>query len=327
MKTKIWFSPQGFKSKRLLRADVETTSQKWTVGNQHIGVVKRKSGWKVRLQDQTTMDRVWTRGDVLIKKNQTLVPLVSYHRIVRVGILVICVMFSLRFALTSMNQTMAQPDVSVPEIETVDLTQETPLKPLETGHDMEAIAFEEMTLDDSDQVTYVEPPSELPISWETVKAKVKTHTIHRPQKVIPSKKTAPQSSSVYLKAKKDFLHGRIQPAKKALESLDRLSLEERKLLSEMYVLTCKQWVVKKDIQKAIIDCERAKALFPHEVARTFLKETESQAKDLYYQAYALESIDPQEALTLYQQAILYAPSQSAWKKKSLRKVVRLQEQT
>lgn len=113
-----------------------------------------------------------------------------------------------------------------------------------------------------------------------------------------------------------------RPKKQSAKS-KKTPLADLDTVAQGHVQDCKRWVSKGEVQKGVVACEKAFKLNKNAQAKQFLDEAESQAKTFYIQGYALESIAPQQSKTFFTRALLYAPSQSQWKRKSIEGLRRL----
>jgi len=259
---------------------------------------------------------VWEEGEVLFKRNKNISTLIRDRWIKTLFILLVGnALLSFGFQTFVPKSQAKLPNMleitehEEPEIETVIMEA----MPMLEGES------EEINLDDIQVhpeenvvVTTVDYSSE---EFEVVSSKPKNT---KSQQVVTKK-----SSQFYHEAKKLFLYGKFEEAKSLLEKQKTHNQEEKELLSEIYLLSCKTWVSQNDIQKGLVDCEKSYNLTRHPKAKQFMKEADGKAENLYYQAYAMENLDPEEAKNKYHEAIAYASSQSAWKRKSLERIKKM----
>jgi len=119
----------------------------------------------------------------------------------------------------------------------------------------------------------------------------------------------PKKSSAHAPSRKNQ-----SPSRKAKP---KPTLEDLSSSAQKAFQACKTWVMQGDVQKGVIECERAVELSNHAQAAVFIKEAEAKAKAFYIQGSAIESFDTSQAKSLYMRALQYAPSKSPWKTKAM----------
>ncbi|MCB1198411.1 MAG: hypothetical protein KDK51_08550 [Deltaproteobacteria bacterium] len=310
----IWLSS----GTSLLRLQIKRKTFLLKYKKQIAKITKKRWCWWIAWHDTEKQIRAWSEGDVLLRQSGSIraLPAIKPYRMLTGVLLSLLLLLSLSKKPVIFWQSPSQTLSSVLQTngfesqKTEEVVQEQ--EPASLAIVKPAAAMEQVV----PQYVEVTQVKDIEIDDYVVVSSV-VHSVEKNNGPMPSRSKSLQR---YEQARKLLKQGKISQVQHMYIGVKDPSSHEKKLLSEIYFWSCKRWVENDEIQKAVIDCQKATQWTEHTKAQQFLRESEIHAKNFYMQGYAVEKIDPVKARESYMQAVLYAPTQSLWKKKSLARI-------
>ncbi|MEZ4704546.1 MAG: hypothetical protein R3A11_05050 [Bdellovibrionota bacterium] len=96
------------------------------------------------------------------------------------------------------------------------------------------------------------------------------------------------------------------------------------LVSQVYLEKCQKSYARKDWEHAFKYCEKAcQDPSTRSKATLLLGQMDVQLEKIFYRAYMMEDVQPNESKQMYQQLVLLVPSQNSWRSKAQKRLERL----